>query len=112
RPRRFFLSSRRRQTTSKRDWSSDVCSSDLGVVESRPLFRLQDPLGEGVNIYMHLDAVWLCGLQHFSQQVISRLVTSPLVEFGFRSEEHTSELQSRFELVCRLLLETERSGAS
>src|SRR5699024_335711 len=25
----FFLSSRRRHTTSKRDWSSDVCSSDL-----------------------------------------------------------------------------------
>src|SRR5699024_11595455 len=24
---------------------------------------------------------------------------------GIRSEEHTSELQSRFELVCRLLLE-------
>src|SRR5699024_11705577 len=24
---------------------------------------------------------------------------------SFRSEEHTSELQSRFELVCRLLLE-------
>src|SRR5699024_12010449 len=24
----------------------------------------------------------------------------------FRSEEHTSELQSRFDLVCRLLLET------
>src|SRR5207249_6048888 len=26
-----------------------------------------------------------------------------------RSEEHTSELQSRFELVCRLLLETKKS---
>src|SRR5699024_12397546 len=25
---------------------------------------------------------------------------------GIRSEEHTSELQSRFDLVCRLLLET------
>src|SRR5699024_11561958 len=25
--------------------------------------------------------------------------------FDFRSEEHTSELQSRFEIVCRLLLE-------
>src|SRR5699024_12353143 len=25
--------------------------------------------------------------------------------FGLRSEEHTSELQSRFDLVCRLLLE-------
>src|SRR5699024_11296112 len=25
--------------------------------------------------------------------------------YGLRSEEHTSELQSRFDLVCRLLLE-------
>src|SRR5699024_11944722 len=25
----FFFSSRRRNTSSKRDWSSDVCSSDL-----------------------------------------------------------------------------------
>src|SRR5699024_11891497 len=27
----FFSSSRRRHTRSKRDWSSDVCSSDLGL---------------------------------------------------------------------------------
>src|SRR5438105_13085295 len=27
----FFFSSRRRHTRSTRDWSSDVCSSDLGV---------------------------------------------------------------------------------
>src|SRR5699024_12010090 len=27
----FFFSSRRRHTRSKRDWSSDVCSSDLRV---------------------------------------------------------------------------------
>src|SRR5207249_9530140 len=27
----FFFSSRRRQTRSKRDWSSDVCSSDLCI---------------------------------------------------------------------------------
>src|SRR5699024_11856003 len=26
-------------------------------------------------------------------------------DYGTRSEEHTSELQSRFDLVCRLLLE-------
>src|SRR5206468_9303237 len=31
----FFFSSRRRHTRSDRDWSSDVCSSDLGSV---PLF--------------------------------------------------------------------------
>src|SRR5438067_6979670 len=30
---------------------------------------------------------------------------SPQLAFGGRSEEHTSELQSRFDLVCRLLLE-------
>src|SRR5207249_5478201 len=29
----------------------------------------------------------------------------PLVTVASRSEEHTSELQSRFDLVCRLLLE-------
>src|SRR5699024_12231298 len=29
----FFFSSRRRHTRSKRDWSSDVCSSDLGHPE-------------------------------------------------------------------------------
>src|SRR5699024_11448708 len=34
----FFFSSRRRHTSSKRDWSSDVCSSDLGLA-SQPLER-------------------------------------------------------------------------
>src|SRR5699024_11625216 len=29
---------------------------------------------------------------------------------GFRSEEHTSELQSRFDLVCRLLLEKKKEN--
>src|SRR5207249_8269899 len=30
---------------------------------------------------------------------------------GHRSEEHTSELQSRFDLVCRLLLEKKKEDA-
>src|SRR5699024_11560611 len=30
----FFFSSRRRHTRSKRDWSSDVCSSDLYATEN------------------------------------------------------------------------------
>src|SRR5437868_15470423 len=30
----MFLSSRRRHTRSKRDWSSDVCSSDLAALEA------------------------------------------------------------------------------
>src|SRR5699024_11348226 len=32
----FFFSSRRRHTRSKRDWSSDVCSSDLVTVDFSP----------------------------------------------------------------------------
>src|SRR5271154_5230387 len=46
-----------------------------------------------------------------AQQAIRVLVTAPLprrvrVAEVHRSEEHTSELQSRRDLVCRLLLET------
>src|SRR5699024_11719411 len=36
----FFFSSRRRHTRSKRDWSSDVCSSDLEVMEMNVPFGL------------------------------------------------------------------------
>src|SRR5256712_1558709 len=32
-------------------------------------------------------------------------------EFSLRSEEHTSELQSRSDLVCRLLLEKKKRGS-
>src|SRR5438874_9527683 len=34
--------------------------------------------------------------------------TADTVAFGGRSEEHTSELQSRRDLVCRLLLEKKK----
>src|SRR5207249_12087689 len=34
--------------------------------------------------------------------------TAKAVRRGDRSEEHTSELQSRFDLVCRLLLEKKK----
>src|SRR5699024_11614911 len=49
-------------------------------------------------LYMRrVDNTWL---RFFLIRQISSLCTS-----WSRSEEHTSELQSRFELVCRLLLE-------
>src|SRR5687768_17797405 len=35
-------------------------------------------------------------------------VSTNLRHFGARSEEHTSELQSRLHLVCRLLLEKKK----
>src|SRR5438067_6522812 len=36
----FFFSSRRRHTRSKRDWSSDVCSSDLLPLDKRAVCSL------------------------------------------------------------------------
>src|SRR5699024_11972741 len=37
-----------------------------------------------------------------------RLGLELMLRSGMRSEEHTSELQSRFDLVCRLLLEKQK----
>src|SRR5699024_11979916 len=48
-------------------------------------------------------------VHHITRGVMSRpnrvQVTSATCPLVVRSEEHTSELQSRFDLVCRLLLE-------
>src|SRR5699024_11851064 len=48
----FFFSSRRRHTISKRDWSSDVCSSDLCTHSSPPNIVMKsfyDALAHGYN---------------------------------------------------------------
>src|ERR1039457_7501559 len=71
-----FFSSRRRHTRLQGDWSSDVCSSDLGVCA-----------GDGGQ----------------------RRPRPKIVSCFDRSEEHTSELQSPCNLVCRLLLEKKQS---
>src|SRR5256884_6829574 len=42
-----------------------------------------------------------------TNQVVDRIVAQERAEV--RSEEHTSELQSRLHLVCRLLLEKKKS---
>src|SRR3712207_7351137 len=46
-----------------------------------------------------------------NERVLSRIqeLILPLIEGSGRSEEHTSELQSRQYLVCRLLLEKKNS---
>src|SRR5699024_12628698 len=42
---------------------------------------------------------------YFLPMCLSYLNTAELFWWNWRSEEHTSELQSRFALVCRLLLD-------
>src|SRR6266705_5127899 len=83
---RFFFSSRRRHTRSYGDWSSDVCSSDLS--------QWRDPKRSD-------NWPFLSGVEQRQ---------SALAAARWRSEEHTSELQSPYDLVCRLLLEKKKKN--
>src|SRR5699024_12237106 len=113
-PDKFFLSIRRRHTRSKRDWSSDVCSSDLWgysllsgsftlVIMILPLIMrtTEEALKAVPDSYREASF----GLGAGKLRTIFRIVLPSAVQ----SEEHTSELQSRFDLVCRLLLEKKKN---
>src|SRR5947209_11649894 len=62
---------------------------------------------------VQLDQTDLCALRYGDGLEFPREGASPgfhffIIELAFRSEEHTSELQSRQYLVCRLLLEKKK----
>src|SRR5689334_24101211 len=44
----------------------------------------------------------------FSETMPSSITSVSFAAYSIRSEEHTSELQSQFHLVCRLLLEKKK----
>src|SRR6266700_4580359 len=46
----FFFSSRRRHTRFSRDWSSDVCSSDLGAAQRAEVAQDRSVEEEGVRL--------------------------------------------------------------
>src|SRR5699024_11377683 len=52
----FFFSSRRRHTRSKRDWSSDVCSSDLlevvADVLAAPTKQIDEDIGDDLEVLL------------------------------------------------------------
>src|SRR5207247_5719785 len=107
----FFFSSRRRHTRSTRDWSSDVCSSDLAagytlttLYEIVPLKRARSV----VHTQMQSAAGELSELLLTAKLQLNTRGNDAAVGLIQRSEEHTSELQSRVDLVCRLLLEKKK----
>src|SRR5699024_11387798 len=68
----FFFSSRRRHTRSKRDWSSDVCSSDLELLLELKTFYM-------LHIVRHLDGTSLSdrsGLYNECQQILYWIIHS------------------------------------
>src|SRR5207237_2277606 len=110
------FSSRRRHTRFKCDWSSDVCSSDL-------LAQLHEVLQAAfgwTDSHLHQFNIGglIYGAPEFNEDGLSdsRIFEATevrMIDLHFpydpdespRSEEHTSELQSHLNLVCRLLLE-------
>src|SRR2546429_2732527 len=108
----FFFSSRRRHTRCSRDWSSDVCSSDLfcEIWHHQRHQRHAALIWEAFSRNAHnhevssrtkpFDCLW--ELHTIDETHPSELYqrSAPLGQrSGKRSEEHTSELQSRLHLV-------------
>src|SRR5699024_11701924 len=80
----FFFSSRRRHTRSKRDWSSDVCSSDLG--------RGCKLLKKGTNL---LENYFLRSVLLISEALIS-VTWFILIQLNGRSEERRVGKECRY----------------
>src|SRR2546422_5271227 len=115
----FFFSSRRRHTRCSRDWSSDVCSSDLqreildfisghitghGFAPSFEEIAARFAFRSLATVHEHLTNLERKGYIHRAHNESRAIeVVPPKGQTGAtRSEEHTSELQSRLHLVCRL----------
>src|SRR5207249_7944293 len=114
--------SRRRHTRSKRDWSSDVCSSDLSFMSASAYCFLMNlrlhPIRQTGRFHLASRGRigFTCVTAHrFAARGFARKIAPPCARLAtcrignLRSEEHTSELQSRFDLVCRLLLEKKKN---
>src|SRR5690606_40852180 len=82
----FFFSSRRRHTRFSRDWSSDVCSSDLELVEQRQLLEQQG------TALVQADAQFLQEIQSLRQDVQTlRQRTDALERYVLANEAARSE---------------------
>src|SRR3712207_9235746 len=67
------------------------------------LSRSPNPLTWQEMLTRRPSGIWAAGANRVSG--VNRTFTPPTTVPGTRSEEHTSELQSRQYIVCRLLLE-------
>src|SRR5690349_23906774 len=75
-------------------------SEQMSEAENRATYgKCNNPHGHGHNYVLEVTV---------SGQVDRNGMVCNLVDLDERSEEHTSELQSRRDLVCRLLLEKKK----
>src|SRR2546421_6121631 len=98
----FFFSSKQKHTRSDRDWSSDVCSSDLKQKHTRSDRDWSSDVCSSDLKQKHTRSDRKSTRLNSSHDQISYAV------FCLRSEKHTSELQYPSYIVCRPLLELPR----
>src|SRR5690606_39811090 len=100
-----FFSSRRRHTIFSRDWSSDVCSSDLTALGGKISFNFQT----GAWSYQIAGDVDGDKIETFEYVIVDNDGDPSPATLTVHVEDKIgrahSELQSRENLVCRLLLE-------
>src|SRR3712207_7833519 len=104
-----LFSSRRQHTRYWRDWSSDVCSSDLRAGLTAPPVTgpaMNTPTASAKPTAM--GAIAAGALSSVATAITTNTKMKVMKISTTRSEEHTSELQSRQYLVCRLLLEKKK----
>src|SRR5216684_5321174 len=93
-----------------RAWRGEA-ELDLGPPQQRAILALLLARGgQPTSLSELVDLLWRAGPPASAVNIVHRYVgmLRRVVEPGLpprRSEEHTSELQSRLHLVCRLLLE-------
>src|SRR5690606_39547788 len=86
----------------KRAWDHGNGTALLAAGRYWDVLSVPDRLG-----LLALDVLWHDPLKTPGPTLVD--VTARRVGFFLRSEEHTSELQSREKLVCRLLLEKKKN---
>src|SRR6185312_6975837 len=82
-------------------------SSDVGSKSKRGEPNLQPPI-DPVLLALTLGATFVARAFSGDKTGLVPILKAAVRHNGFRSEEHTSELQSRSDLVCRLLLEKKK----
>src|SRR5438034_9445038 len=90
---------------------SRLAASSLSYDHPPLLFFIDTATTEIYTLSLH-DALPISPLLRFRTRDHVRVRTSPCPcgRTGTRSEEHTSELQSHSDLVCRLLLEKKKTN--
>ena len=70
--------------------------------------ELEDNMKEAIELYLE-DNSNPCEVLSGEFELKFKIDAATFINYYSRSEEHTSELQSRFDLVCRLLLEKKKN---